>query len=100
MDRRPVNSTEFERVELSNKGDLTAAIFDLQLRFLDQHEVSYQNISDVIAAASDAADEIKRRIRDPYEDECILKNMDFPLVDKYYERIGNKFYGGRNETDE
>jgi len=90
-ERRPVNSTEFERVELTNKGDLTAAIFDLQLRYLDQHDVSYQNISDSIAACSDAADEIKRRIRDPYEELCAIKNGDFMLAEKYINRIRGKF---------
>jgi hypothetical protein len=91
MERRPVNSTEFDAVKLETKGDLTAAIFDLQLRFLNTHEVSYQNISDAIASASDAADEIKRRVRDPYEDECIKKNGDFPMLTVYKGRIYNKF---------
>jgi hypothetical protein len=99
IDRRPVNSTQFKAVELINKGDLTAAIFDLQLRYLNTHDVSYQNISDAIAAADDAAAEIKRRIRDPYEIECITKNGDFPMVQEYKTKIWQKFHGGINATN-
>jgi len=91
--RRPINSTEFDSVKLETKGDLTAAIFDLQLRFIDKHELNYQNISDSIAAASDAADEIKRRIRDPYEEGCIVANGDFDTVKKIRTKIVKKFYG-------
>lgn len=95
-ENRPVNSTPFSHVCLKNKGDLTAAIFDLQLRYLNEHAVSYQNISDVIASANDSNDEIKRRIQSVYEDGCIAKNGDFMLVDKYLKRIKEKFEGNPN----
>lgn len=90
-DRRMSMNQEVSKINIENKGDLTAAIFQLQLMFIDNHELNYQNISDAIAACNDSNDEIKRRIRDPYEDKCITSNGDFQLLAKAKDRIENKF---------
>jgi len=95
-DNRMLNSTEIKDVCLYQKGDLTAAIFDLQLRYILEKGVSYQSISDTVSAAHDAGVEIERRILSYYEDRCIVKNGDFSQVDKIIDKIVEKF----DETEE
>jgi len=55
--------------------------------------VSYQNLSDVIAALNDSAEEIRRRLLIPYEDKAIEKNGDLP---EYKELLG--IIKQKNET--
>ena len=90
-ERRPSVNQEFGNICLENKGDLTAAIYALQLRFINEHDINYQNISDAIAAGNDANDEVKRIIRDTYEIECIASNGDFKLAENIIDKIGKKF---------
>ena len=98
-DRRMSMNQDVAHINLETKGDLTAAIFQLQLMFIDGHELNYQNISDAIAAANDSNDEIKKRIRDLYEDKCIIANGDFYLVDKIIDRTDKKFFQGGDSNE-
>ena len=90
-DRRARQSTEIRDLNLEKVGDLTAIIFELQLIFIMQHELTYSNIKDSIAAANDANDEVKDRLKRYYENKCIEKNADFPQVEKILDKIDEKF---------
>ena len=64
----------------STKGELNFLITTFMVGYLQKNGKSYQNISDVIAAAQDAADEMKRRVLAPYED---AKRSDVNNIDPY-----------------
>ena len=99
-ENRAINSTEVNDICLDNKGDLTAVIFELQLRYILKHGVGYQVISDTVSAAHDAGVEIERRILAEYEDKCIEKNGDFSQVDRILEAIDEKFCTVEDTFDE
>jgi len=58
------------------KGELTYCVYKLALDYIEQKGENYQNISDAVAALSDAADEIRRRVLHPYEDKKVFQNGD------------------------
>jgi hypothetical protein len=58
------------------KGELNYAITRLMVKFVALGGKRYHVISDAIAAAQDAADEMKRRVLAPYEDKQCDKNGD------------------------
>jgi len=60
------------------KGFLNYVLSRIALSQLKGNGISYQNISDVIAALNDAAEEIRRRVLNPYEDKAIEVNGDLP----------------------
>ena len=62
------------------KEQLNYVITEFMVGYLKKHGKNDQNISDVIAAAQDAADEMKRRVLAPYED---AKRSDANNVDPY-----------------
>ena len=74
----------------TNKGELNYGITRKMIDFLCfKDKVSYHDISDAIAAARDAADEMKRRLLDPYENKKIIENGDvYPkfLLDQVLQR--------------
>jgi len=61
---------------LVEKGELTYCIYKLGLEYFKNRTKNYQNISETISAMSDATNEFRRRILDPYEDEKIKENGD------------------------
>lgn len=71
---------EMLQQEINTKGELNYAVSTLMVKYLNKHGKNYQNISDVIAAAQDAADEMKRRVLAPYEE---AKKNDSNNVDPY-----------------
>ena len=58
-------------IDPHNKGELNYKITCAMVKYLEKHGVDYQNISDVIAAANDAAEEMRRRVMNPYENKKI-----------------------------
>lgn len=64
----------------TTKGELNYLITELMVQYLKDNGKNYQNISDVIAAAQDAADEMKRRVLAPHEE---AKKNDSNNVDPY-----------------
>lgn len=62
------------------KGELNYLITNLMIEFVEEHGTKYQVISDAIAAAQDAADEMKRRLLAPYE---TLKSKERENIDPY-----------------
>lgn len=66
--------------DIETKGELNYAITTLLVEYLVNNGKSYQTISDVVAAAQDAADEMKRRVLAPYEDD---KRSDPTNIDPY-----------------
>jgi hypothetical protein len=68
-----------------SKGALNYILSRLVLTVLGKQGLSYQNLSDVIAALNDAAEEIRRRLLNPYEDEAIKKNGDLEEYVEHYE---------------
>lgn len=71
---------------ISNKGELNYMFTLYMIRYLNDKGLNYQNISDVIAAAQDAADEMKRRVLSKYENKKLsdTDNID-PYEDLNYE---------------
>ena len=63
----------------TNKGDLNYCVTQLALYHIKHHGKSYTNISEAASALVDAADEIKRRLLAPYEDQKIEENGDLEL---------------------
>jgi hypothetical protein len=59
-----------------DKGELNYIISSILLYYVQYHGKSYQTISDAIGAAQDAAEEFRRRVLNPYEDEKIKENGD------------------------
>lgn len=58
------------------KGDLTYLVYSLGLEFFKKRGLSYTNMSMAIGALTDAAEEIRRRHLNPYEDTKIIENGD------------------------
>ena len=61
------------------KGDINYICYKLGLEFIYIKEFSYQNISDSVDGIRGAAEELKRRIQDPYEDTKIYLNGDIEI---------------------
>ena len=57
------------------KGDLTYLVYALGLEYF-KGKVSYTNISTAISSLIDAAEELRRRHLNPYEDKKIEENGD------------------------
>lgn len=57
------------------KGDLTYLVYSLGLEFFKGRE-SYTNISTAISCLQDAAEELRRRHLNPYEDQKMKENGD------------------------
>lgn len=62
------------RLPALTKGDLNFQITALMCDFIEER--NYTWVSDAIAAAQDAADEMKRRVLARVEDEAIERNGD------------------------
>jgi len=62
-----------------NKGDLNYCVTVLALKYIKNHGKSYTNISSAASSLVDAADEIKRRLLGPHEDQKIRENGDLEL---------------------
>ena len=58
-----------------SKGDLTYLVYALGLEFF-KNKKSYTNISTAISCLNDAAEELRRRYLNPYEDKKIEENGD------------------------
>lgn len=58
------------------KGELNYFLSMCMLIYAKKHGFNYQNLSDTIAAASDAAEEFRRRYMNPYEDLKLEENGD------------------------
>ena len=58
------------------KGELTYLVYALGLEFFKKKGVSYTNISTAIGALNDAAEELRRRHLNSYEDRKIVENGD------------------------
>jgi len=63
----------------TSKGDLNYCVTQLALHYIKSHGKSYTNISEAASALVDAADEIKRRLLGPYENQKIEENGDLEL---------------------
>ena len=64
-----------------NPGDLNY-LFTLEIiRYLKQNGLSYQTCNDITGACTNARDEFKRRVQDPYEDKKISENGDVGYED-------------------
>lgn len=72
------STTDFDS-SLRNKGELNFRISELLGEYIENHGMSYQNLSDAKDAAVDAADEFRRRFLDKYEDKCIKLNGDLDV---------------------
>jgi hypothetical protein len=59
----------------NSKGDLTYLVYSLGIEYFKGKE-SYTNISNAVGSLQDAAEEIRRRHLNPYEDEKIKENGD------------------------
>ena len=59
----------------NSKGDLTYLVYCLGIEYFRGRE-SYTNISSAISSLNDAAEEIRRRYLNPYEDKKIEENGD------------------------
>lgn len=66
-------------IDTNNKGDLNYCVTQLALQHIKSHEKSYTNISEAISALVNAADEIKRRLLIPYENQKIEENGDLEV---------------------
>jgi hypothetical protein len=69
-----------------NKGDLNYCVTQLALQHIKNHGKSYTNISEAASALVDAADEIKRRLLGPYENQKIKENGDLDLYHELFLR--------------
>ena len=58
------------------KGELTYVLYAAALEYIEAKGVSYTTVSDAISCLTDAAEEIRRRILNPYEDKKIEENGD------------------------
>lgn len=65
---------KMKKVE-NSKGDLTYLVYCLGLEYFKGKE-SYTKISSAISSLNDAAEEIRRRHLNPYEDKKIQENGD------------------------
>jgi len=62
--------------EKAKKGELTYVLYVIALRYIETKGTSYTTVSDAIGCLTDSAEEIRRRILNPYEDEKIKENGD------------------------
>ena len=62
--------------ENKRKGFLNYIVSRIALTVLKANGLSYQNISESISALNDAAEEIRRRLLNNYENKAIVKNGD------------------------
>jgi len=58
------------------KGNLTYLLYAISLDFIKKGGKSYTNISTAISCLNDAAEEMRRKHLNPYEDKKILENGD------------------------
>lgn len=56
------------------KGDLTYLVYVIALEYIKSKGKSYTNISSAISSLQDAAEEMRRQVLNPYEDEKIKEN--------------------------
>lgn len=56
------------------KGDLTYLVYVITLEYIKSKGKSYTNISSAISSLQDAAEEMRRQVLNPYEDEKIKEN--------------------------
>jgi len=61
-------------------GELNFVLTSFCINYLDQDELSYQKINDVIGALEGAKLEFYRRLATPYEDKKIKENGDVYYV--------------------
>lgn len=69
-ERRKIDTT------LASAGSLNYAVHQLIDKYIDQHDVNYQTINDVIGVLECAKMELYRRGAIPYENKKILQNGD------------------------
>jgi len=60
----------------TKKGELTYLIYSIAIGYLNRKEESYENISNTISSLIDAAEELRRRRLNPYEDKKLTQNED------------------------
>jgi hypothetical protein len=64
-----------DQLDLSDsKGDLTYIAYKIALEWIKVHGESYTNISSVISSLIDAAEELRRKKLNPYEDQKCKEN--------------------------
>ena len=61
------------------KGELCFLVYYIASLYIVETGTRYPVISDAIAALNDAAEEIRRRILNPYEDKKMAENGDIVL---------------------
>lgn len=83
------SKTDFNST-IKTKGELNFRISELLGEYVELHGVSYQNLSDAINAAIDAAEEFRRQCLNPYEDFCIKKNGDLDVYKRIKKLIKEK----------
>jgi len=57
-----------EKLNVKHKGDLTYLVFCLGLEYFNKRGISYTSMSNAISCLNDAAEEIRRKYLNPYED--------------------------------
>ena len=75
-----INTLKMEFPSDCKKGELTYILYALALKYIRAKGVSYTNISDAIGCLIDSAEEIRRRILNPYEDKKIKDNGDIDIL--------------------
>lgn len=79
----------------TTKGELNYKVTKEAIAYLlRQDKIGYTSISETIAALTDAAAELRRRLLDPYEDEKIVTNGDvYPtgLLDTVFKDVFSLF---------
>jgi hypothetical protein len=85
-DDRPFFDTHLNSIgpHTTSKGDLNYCVTQLALHYIKAHGKSYTNISEAASALVDAADEIKRRLLGPYENQKIKENGDLELYHELF----------------
>ena len=76
--RRPYFADELDACVdgIFQKGDLTFCVYYLALKVAQRRKMNYTQISSAISCLQDAADELRRRHLDKYEDGAIEMNGD------------------------
>lgn len=59
-----------------NGGELNYEITKILAKYIEEHELKYSNINDVMGAIEGAKLEFYRRVAGPYEDTKVLTNGD------------------------
>lgn len=57
-----------------NKGELTYLFYAIGVKYINIQGASYNNISNAISCLNDAAEELRRRKLNPYEDIKLYEN--------------------------